>query len=100
MSPSQPRGRLCFRRFRFRFTVPVAPVLANSGAEGKTVVRTVACESLAELSWLVWGVEDSLVFYPAQASQSFFSLPRSLRPRNRESSQQRQGARRAEETGR
>ncbi|MQL84749.1 hypothetical protein Taro_017251 [Colocasia esculenta] len=27
MSPSQPRGRLCFRRFRFRFTVPVAPVL-------------------------------------------------------------------------
>ncbi|MQL72974.1 hypothetical protein Taro_005327 [Colocasia esculenta] len=96
------------------------------------VVRTVACESLAELSWLVWDVEDSLEFYPAQASQSFFSLPRSLRPRNRlerpglgpqsgqttavtvvvlvsylaltrregESSQQRQGARRAEETGR
>ncbi|MQM14400.1 hypothetical protein Taro_047332, partial [Colocasia esculenta] len=61
--------------------------------------------------------EDSLEFYPAQASQSFFSLPRSLRPRNRlgrtrvedktsadapdrESSQQRQGARRAEEMGR
>ena len=47
------------------------------------VVRTVACESLAELSWLVWDAEDSLEFYPAQASQSFFSLPRSLRPRNR-----------------
>ncbi|MQL74714.1 hypothetical protein Taro_007081 [Colocasia esculenta] len=60
----------------------------------------VACESLAELSWLVWDAEDSLEFYPAQASQSFFSLPRSLRPRNRESSQQRQGACRAEETGR
>ncbi|MQM19335.1 hypothetical protein Taro_052337 [Colocasia esculenta] len=82
MSPSQPRGRLCFRRFRFRFTVPVAPVLADSGAEGKAVVRTVACESLAELSWLVWDAEDSLEFYPVQASQSFFSLPRSLRPRN------------------
>ncbi|MQL96120.1 hypothetical protein Taro_028794 [Colocasia esculenta] len=77
MSPSQSRGRLCFRRFRFHFAVPVAPVL------GKTVVRTVACESLAELSWLVWDAEDSLEFYPAQASQSFFSLPRSLRPRNR-----------------
>ncbi|MQL68052.1 hypothetical protein Taro_000304 [Colocasia esculenta] len=78
---------------------------------------TVACESLAELSWLVWDAEDSLEFYTVQASQSFFSLPRSLRPRNylgrtrvedktsvdapdRESSQQRQGARRAEETGR
>ncbi|MQL68815.1 hypothetical protein Taro_001094 [Colocasia esculenta] len=73
---------------------------ADSGAEGKTVVRIVACESLAELSWLVWDAEDSLEFYPAQASQSFFSLPRSLRPQNRESSQQRQGARRAEETGR
>ncbi|MQL73501.1 hypothetical protein Taro_005861 [Colocasia esculenta] len=73
---------------------------AGSRAEGKTVVRTVAYESLAELSWLVWDTEDSLEFYPAQASQSFFSLPRSLRPRNRESSQQRQGARRAEETGR
>ncbi|MQL98312.1 hypothetical protein Taro_031019, partial [Colocasia esculenta] len=128
---------------------------ADSGAEGKTVVRTVACESLAELSWLVWDAEDSFEFYPAQASQSFFSLRRSLRARNRlersglvflvqaefppsvfylpcgghdeqsygvsdreyfpyhvsfsfvsalpfvgESSQQRQGARRAEETGR
>ncbi|MQL68881.1 hypothetical protein Taro_001189 [Colocasia esculenta] len=73
---------------------------ADSGDEGKTVVRTVACESLVELSWLVWDAEDSLEFYPAQASQSFFSLPRSLRPWNRESSQQRQGARRAEETGR
>ncbi|MQL73755.1 hypothetical protein Taro_006125, partial [Colocasia esculenta] len=94
--------------------------------------------SRGELSWLVWDAEDSLEFYPAQASQSFFSLPRSLRPRNRlertwvedktsvdapdrltsgvvsvasvpcpggvpsvcESSQQRQGVRRAEETGR
>ncbi|MQM19481.1 hypothetical protein Taro_052486, partial [Colocasia esculenta] len=54
----------------------------------------------SKLSWLVWDAEDSLEFYPAQASQSFFSMPRSLRPRNRESSQQRQGARRAEETGR
>ncbi|MQM04131.1 hypothetical protein Taro_036927 [Colocasia esculenta] len=81
MSPSQSRGRLCYRRFRFRFTIPVAP--ADSGVEGKTVVRTVACESLAELSWLVWDAEDSLEFYPAQASQPFFSLPRSLRPRNR-----------------
>ncbi|MQL68051.1 hypothetical protein Taro_000305 [Colocasia esculenta] len=61
----------------------VATRLADSGAEGKTVVRTVACESLAELSLLVWDAEDSLEFYPAQASQSFFSLPRSLRPRNR-----------------
>ena len=42
-----------------------------------------ACEPLAELSWLVWDAEDSLEFYPAQASQSFFSLPHSLRPRNR-----------------
>ncbi|MQM18849.1 hypothetical protein Taro_051846 [Colocasia esculenta] len=49
------------------------------------VVRTVVCESLAELSWLAWDAEDSLEFYPAQAS---------------ESSQQQQGARRAEETGR
>ncbi|MQL68554.1 hypothetical protein Taro_000794 [Colocasia esculenta] len=56
--------------------------------------------SRGELSWLVWDAEDSLEFYPVQASQSFFSLPRSLRPRNRESSQQRQGARRAEEAGR
>ncbi|MQM21437.1 hypothetical protein Taro_054477 [Colocasia esculenta] len=40
------------------------------------LVRTVACESLAELSWVVWDAEDS------------------------ETSQQRQGARRAEETGR
>ncbi|MQL67850.1 hypothetical protein Taro_000101 [Colocasia esculenta] len=55
----------------------------DSRAEGKTVVRTVACELLAELSWLVWDAEDSLELYPAQASQSFFSLPRSLRPRNR-----------------
>ncbi|MQM09780.1 hypothetical protein Taro_042662 [Colocasia esculenta] len=47
------------------------------------MVRTVACESLAELSWLVWDAEDSLEFYPAQASQSFFSLPRSSRSRNR-----------------
>ncbi|MQL70732.1 hypothetical protein Taro_003050 [Colocasia esculenta] len=116
-----------------------ASSLADSGAEGKTVVRTVACESLAELSWLVWDAEDSLEFYPVQASQSFFSLPRSLRPQNclersglcgghdeqsygvsdreyfpyrvsfsfasalpfvGESSQQRQGACRAEETGR
>ncbi|MQM09201.1 hypothetical protein Taro_042068 [Colocasia esculenta] len=61
---------------------------------------TVACESLAEPSWFVWAAEDSLEFYSAQASQSFFSLPRSLRPRNCESSQQWQGARRAEETGR
>ncbi|MQL68556.1 hypothetical protein Taro_000796, partial [Colocasia esculenta] len=38
--------------------------------------------SRGELSWLVWDAEDSLEFYPAQASQSFFSLPRSLRPRN------------------
>ncbi|MQL74963.1 hypothetical protein Taro_007337 [Colocasia esculenta] len=37
----------------------------------------------SELSWVVWDVEDSLEFYPAQASQSFFSLPRSLQPRNR-----------------
>ncbi|MQL76964.1 hypothetical protein Taro_009365, partial [Colocasia esculenta] len=59
-----------------------------------------ASNLVIELSWLVWDAEDSLEFYPAQASQSFFSLPRSLRPRNRESSQQRQGARRAEETGR
>ncbi|MQM19793.1 hypothetical protein Taro_052805 [Colocasia esculenta] len=96
--------------------------------------------ALSQLSWLVWDAEDSLEFYPAQASQSFFSLPRSLRPRNRlersrirrlwthltsygvsdreyfpyrvsfsfasalpfvgETSQQRQGTRRAEETGR
>ncbi|MQL70058.1 hypothetical protein Taro_002358 [Colocasia esculenta] len=62
---------------------PPTGLKADSGAEGKTVVRTVACESLAELSWLVWDAEDSLEFYPAQASQSFFSLPRSLRPRNR-----------------
>ncbi|MQL70113.1 hypothetical protein Taro_002411 [Colocasia esculenta] len=54
----------------------LAATWADSGAEGKTVVRTVACESLAELSWLVWDAEDS------------------------ESSQQRQGAHRAEETGR
>ncbi|MQM13870.1 hypothetical protein Taro_046791 [Colocasia esculenta] len=40
------------------------------------MVRTVACESLAELSWVVWNAEDS------------------------ETSQQRQGARRAEEMGR
>ncbi|MQM17045.1 hypothetical protein Taro_050014 [Colocasia esculenta] len=78
----------------------LAATWADSRAEGKTVVRTVACESLAELSWLVWDAEDSLEFYPVQASQSFFSLPRSSRPQNRESSQQRQGARRAEETGR
>ncbi|MQL92490.1 hypothetical protein Taro_025115 [Colocasia esculenta] len=78
----------------------LAATWVDSGAEGKTVVRTVACELLAELSWLVWDAEDSLEFYPAQASQSFFSLPRSSRPRNRESSQQWQGARRAEETGR
>ncbi|MQM14045.1 hypothetical protein Taro_046974 [Colocasia esculenta] len=64
-------------------TGPMSPSqsLADSGGEGKTVVRTVACESLAELSWLVWDAEDSLEFYPAQASQSF-SLPHSLRPRN------------------
>ncbi|MQL82048.1 hypothetical protein Taro_014512 [Colocasia esculenta] len=90
------------RRFYLR-EGPVGRVLhleVDSGAEGKTVVRTVACQSLAELSWLVWDAEDSLEFYPTQASQSFFSLPRSLRPRNRESSQKRQGARRAKETGR
>ncbi|MQL77846.1 hypothetical protein Taro_010262 [Colocasia esculenta] len=61
----------------------LAATWADSGAEGKTVVRTVACESLAELLWLVWDAEDSLEFYPAQASQSFFSLPRTSRPRNR-----------------
>ncbi|MQM12711.1 hypothetical protein Taro_045630 [Colocasia esculenta] len=60
----------------------LAAVKADSGAEGKMVVKTVACESLAELSWLVWDAEDSLEFYPAQPSQSFFSLPRSLRPPN------------------
>ncbi|MQL94807.1 hypothetical protein Taro_027481 [Colocasia esculenta] len=78
MSPSQSRGRLCFRRFRFRFAVPwhlcEFPSTADSGAEGKTVVRTVACESLAELSWLVWDAEDNLEFYPV-------SLPSSGRAR-------------------
>ncbi|MQL80931.1 hypothetical protein Taro_013387, partial [Colocasia esculenta] len=105
----RPRRMGCDRGYVafLKTTYPLSPsglmdaeMGAYSGAEGKTVVRTVACESLEELSWLVWDAEDSLEFYPAQASQSFFSLPRSLRPRNRESSQQRQGARRAEETGR
>ncbi|MQM00549.1 hypothetical protein Taro_033290, partial [Colocasia esculenta] len=119
MSPSQSRGRLCFRRFRFSLyctrgtcasslvrshtsrspgarhlracpvrevvtvtwdprprepiegvlratsVLELAAVYTDSRAEGKTVVRTVVCESLAELSWLVWDAEDSLEFYPA-----------------------------------
>ncbi|MQL94281.1 hypothetical protein Taro_026931 [Colocasia esculenta] len=36
-----------------------------------------------ELSWVVWVAEDNSEFYPVQAIQSFFSLPRSLWPRNR-----------------
>ncbi|MQL69247.1 hypothetical protein Taro_001532 [Colocasia esculenta] len=104
VSPSGSQGDTSYIPYVafLKATGPMSPSqsLADSGAEGKTVVRTMACESLARLSWLVWDAEDSLECYPAQASQSFFSLPRSLRPRNRESSQQRQGARRAEETGR
>ncbi|MQM17332.1 hypothetical protein Taro_050301 [Colocasia esculenta] len=109
VSPSRAQGDtsdISYVAF-LKATGPMSPSqsLADSGAEGKTVVRTVACESLAGLSWLIWDAEDSLEFYPAQASRSFFSLPRSLWPRNclersGESSQQRQGARRAEETGR
>ncbi|MQL89677.1 hypothetical protein Taro_022256 [Colocasia esculenta] len=78
MSPSQSRG--CYRCLgppssgACRGSTPgyecarVGSHQADSGAEGKMVVRTVACESLAELSWLVWDAEDSLEFYPAQAS--------------------------------
>ncbi|MQL87197.1 hypothetical protein Taro_019733 [Colocasia esculenta] len=86
MSPSQSR------HLTGKATPPSVAFLKATGSMPPSQPR--------ELSWLVWDAEDSLEFYPAQAIQSFFSLPRSLRPRNRESSQQRQGARRAEETGR
>ncbi|MQL91301.1 hypothetical protein Taro_023918 [Colocasia esculenta] len=82
-------------------TQPLSP--SRSCGDRVSFARCAALEGLSrarELSWLVWDAEDSLEFYPVQASQSFFSLPLSSRPRNRESSQQRQGARRAEETGR
>ncbi|MQL80609.1 hypothetical protein Taro_013060 [Colocasia esculenta] len=51
----------------------------------ESFARCSALEGLSrvrELSWVVWDAEDSLEFYPAQASQSFFSLPHSLRPWN------------------
>ncbi|MQL91837.1 hypothetical protein Taro_024453 [Colocasia esculenta] len=72
MSPSQSLG-LC------RLLNPEA----GCASAASVFALLYPCESLAELSWLVWDAEDSLEFYPAQVSQSFFSLPRSLRPRNR-----------------
>ncbi|MQL78984.1 hypothetical protein Taro_011436 [Colocasia esculenta] len=71
-----PSSEACEGVLRATSVLELAAQQADSGAEGKMVVRTVACESLAELSWLVWDAKDS------------------------ESSQQRQGGRRAEETGR
>ncbi|MQM19482.1 hypothetical protein Taro_052485, partial [Colocasia esculenta] len=126
--------RSCRGRVRAVRDIPYVAFLKATGPMSPSQSR-----HLTELLWLVWDAEDSLEFYPAQASQSFFSLPRSLRPRNHlersgpcgghdeqlygvsdreyfpyrvsfsfasalpfvgESSQQRQGARRAEETGR
>ncbi|MQM12930.1 hypothetical protein Taro_045849 [Colocasia esculenta] len=78
----------------------------RDGASGRDMVTTllsltVACESLAEISWVVWDAEDGVGPLSGQSTAvtvvllvSYLALTR------RETSQQRQGARRAEETGR